>query len=310
MLARMWKLSGALIMVCAAGIAAAPAQVDRGKYIFKLADCNGCHSERDFTRFAGPVVPNGTGKGTVFPPEMGLPGTVVAPNITPDKETGIGAWSDKEKIRAIRDGVGRDGKPLFPMMPSHFYRAMSDRDVESLVAYMNTLAPVKNALPRTALPAGLELPPPQPAGNVPHPDKANRVKYGEYLVTIAACADCHTPMGPQGLDTAKLFAGGREFNFPGGMRSVSANLTPDPETGIGKWSEDQFVKRFRMYQSYVKTGAPKVEPHAFTIMPWLMLADTDEEDLRAMYAYLRSIPAIKADHRRDAKNAETAQRIP
>lgn len=273
-----------------------------------MADCNGCHSERDFSRFAGPVVPGGTGKGMVFPPELGLPGKVVAPNITPDKETGLGTWTDQQKIRAIRDGVGRDGKPLFPMMPSQYYRAMSDRDVEALVAYMNTLAPVKNPLPRTALPPGFQLPPPQAAGKVAHPNKSNRVKYGEYLVTIAACADCHTQMGPQGLDTTKLFAGGREFNFPGGMRSVSANLTPDPETGIGKWSEEHFVKRFRMYRPYLKTGAPKVAPHAFTIMPWLMLADTDEEDLRAIYAYLRSIPAVRADHRRAAENAETAQR--
>ncbi|HWR53349.1 MAG TPA: cytochrome c [Bryobacteraceae bacterium] len=297
----MWKLSGALVVVCAGALAATPAQVERGQYIFKIADCSGCHSERDFSRFAGPVVAGGTGKGMVFPPELGLPGKVVAPNITPDRETGIGAWSDQEKIRAIRDGVGRDGKVLFPMMPSHFYRAMSDRDVDSLVAYMNTLAPVKNSLPRTALPPGLQLPLPQAAGKVPHPDKADRVKYGKYLVTIAACADCHTPMGPQGLDTTKMFAGGREFNFPGGMRSVSANLTPDPETGIGKWTEDQFVKRFRIYEPYLKAGAPKVEPHAFTIMPWLMLADADEEDLRAMYAYLRSIPAVKATHRGDAQ---------
>ncbi len=112
-----------------------PERVARGKYLFEVvADCDGCHSERDFTRFAGPVVVSGRGNAFRFPVEMGLPGEVIAPNITPDVETGIGAWSDGEKIRAIRDGVSRDGRALFPLMGYPRYRYMSDQDVESLVA--------------------------------------------------------------------------------------------------------------------------------------------------------------------------------
>src|ERR1041385_8502103 len=155
-----------------------PARVERGKFLFQvMADCDGCHSQRDFTRFGGPVVESGRGRGFVFPPQMGLPGTVVAPNITPDPETGIGRWTDGEKIRAIREGVGRDGRALFPMMPYTNYRKMSDEDAQKLVAYMNTLAPVRNPLPITVMrfPVSLMIKGvPAPAGSVPPPDPAKR----------------------------------------------------------------------------------------------------------------------------------------
>src|SRR5262252_688689 len=128
-----------------------PARLERGKYLFNLADCDGCHSQRDFSRFGGPVVEGGCGRGNVFPPELGLPGMVAPRNITPDRETGIGSWTDGEKIRAIREGISRDGTPLFPMMGYQRFRHMSDEDVYSLVAYMNTLVPVKNAVPRSKI---------------------------------------------------------------------------------------------------------------------------------------------------------------
>src|SRR5262252_2355461 len=80
-----------------------PARLSRGKYLYNLADCDGCHSQRDFSRFEGPVVDSGRGRGTVFPPEMGPPGVVAPTNITSDKETGIGNWTDGEKIRVIRE---------------------------------------------------------------------------------------------------------------------------------------------------------------------------------------------------------------
>src|SRR3954470_14157770 len=136
-----------------------PKRIARGKYLFtQLADCDSCHSQRDFTHVAGPVVPSGRGRGnnmSLWIPA--LPGAVVASNITPDPETGIGNWTDGEKIRAIREGIGRDGRTLFPMMPYNLYRKMSDEDVEALVAYMNTIPPVKNSLPATqaSFPANL-----------------------------------------------------------------------------------------------------------------------------------------------------------
>ncbi|MCX6607927.1 MAG: cytochrome c, partial [Acidobacteria bacterium] len=131
-------------------VAMTPETLARGKFLYNVvADCDGCHGERDLTKFGGPV--HRSGAGFVFPPELGLPGKVVAPNITMDAETGLGAWTDGEKLRAIREGIGRDGRALFPMMPYEAFRRMSDADAEALVAYLNTLPAVKANLPRTQL---------------------------------------------------------------------------------------------------------------------------------------------------------------
>ena len=124
-------------------------RVARGEYLVRVADCDGCHSERDFTRFDGPVVESGRLAGQVFTKEQGMPGTVVAPNLTPDPETGVGAWTDGELVRAIREGVDREGRTLFPMMPYKAFRTMSDEDVFSVVAYLRTLTPVKRRHPQT-----------------------------------------------------------------------------------------------------------------------------------------------------------------
>ena len=264
-----------------------PARIERGRYVFLLADCDGCHSERDFSRFGGPVVATGRGKGFVFPKELGLPGTVAAPNITPDQETGIGEWTDGEKIRAIREGISRDGRPLFPMMLYEQYRNLSDEDVESLVAFMNTLRPVKNKVPRSEVKFPVSMlirTAPKPAGHVPPSDRRSVVEYGRYLVTAAGCAHCHT-----GADGVK-FAGGEEFNFPG-MKVVSSNITPDKEAGIGSWTENYFVSRFQAYKPYVEKGAPAAAPNTFTVMPWLSYSQLEADDLKAIYAYIRTQPA-------------------
>jgi hypothetical protein len=191
-----------------------PARLARGKYLFNLADCDGCHSQRDFSRFNGPVVEGGRGRGSIFPPDMGLPGVVAPRNITTDHATGLGGWTDGEKIRAIREGISRDGTALFPMMGYERFRHMSDEDVQSLVAYLNTLAPVNNPVPRSRIvfPVSILMKSaPKPAGHVPEPDRSNQVKYGEYLVTMAGCMECHTP-SKQGKPLKGLtLAGGEEF---------------------------------------------------------------------------------------------------
>lgn len=267
-----------------------PARLARGKYLFTLADCDGCHSQRDFTRFDGPVVESGRGMGFVFPPDMGLPGIVAPRNITPDKETGIGNWTDGEKIRAIREGISRDGTALFPMMGYERFRHMSDQDVYSLVAYLDTLAPVRNAVPRSKIvfPVSMLMKgAPQPAGHVPEPDRSNKVKYGEYLVTLAGCMECHTPAKQGKPVKGMTLAGGQEFRFPGAV-VVSANITPDLETGIGRWSEQNFLDRFYQYKEYAEKGSPQVGPESFTLMPWLNFAQVEPEDLKAIYAFLKT----------------------
>jgi mono/diheme cytochrome c family protein len=276
-----------------------PERIARGAYLFTaVADCGGCHSQRDFSLVGGPVVVSGQGRGNVLSDlYSGLPGLVVAPNLTPDRETGIGSWTDGEKIRAIREGVDRDGNALFPMMPYESFRHMSDEDVESLVAYLDSLPPVRNPLPKSKLqfmPALMIKSVPRPAGSVAAPDRADRTKYGEYLVELGGCQDCHTPPDDHGQPIpGKSFAGGQHFDTPFG-HVVSANITPDLETGIGKWNEDFFVKKFFDYKGYADNGSPKMAgPEAFTLMPWLSFAGKSAEDLGAIFAYLRSRAPVR-----------------
>jgi mono/diheme cytochrome c family protein len=277
-------------------VSMAPERIARGKYIFEaVSDCGGCHSERDFTRFDGPEVSTGIGKGVILSDLVkGLPGVVVASNITPDKETGIGAWSDGEKIRAIREGVDREGHALFPMMPYESYAHLSDDDVQSLVAYLNSLAPIQNPLPKTklAFPVGLMIKGvPKPVGSVPSPDKSNAVEYGHYLVNVGGCGDCHTPTDKQGAPLpGKFLAGGQVFDTAYGT-VVSSNLTPDNETGIGKWGPDLFVARFTIYAPG-QSNPPAATPSNFTLMPWLAFSQQDEASLKAIHAYLLTVPPV------------------
>jgi mono/diheme cytochrome c family protein len=277
-------------------VAMTPERIARGRYLFEqLSDCGGCHSPRDFSRFNGPEIEGQRASGTVFPDEFGLPGKVTAPNLTPDPETGLGRWTDGEKIRAIREGVARDGRPLFPMMPYRFYRSMSDPDVEALVAYMNQLPPVRRPLPTTKIDFPVNLfvkGAPQPVGSVPPPDRSSRVRYGEYLTRLAGCMDCHTPLERVRPAEDKLLSGGREFRLGGGLVVVSANITPD-DSGIGPWSERQFLDKFAEYRDYVKNGPPPARPASFTLMPWIKFCQLPDEDLGAIFAFLKTQKPVR-----------------
>jgi mono/diheme cytochrome c family protein len=122
------------------------------------------------------------------------------------------------------------------------------------------------------------------------PDSSDKVKYGQYLTTIASCGDCHTPMTKDGApDFAKAFSGGFVFSTP--MFTVSvANVTPDTATGIGSWTEDAFVAKFRTNSSDAVVNKDHGKQN--TMMPWAMYGKMKEGDLRAIYAYLRTIPPV------------------
>jgi mono/diheme cytochrome c family protein len=270
-------------------VAMTPERIARGKYIFTVSDCSGCHSGRDFNRFGGPVVESQLGQGFEFPKELGLPGRVAARNITPDVETGLGGWTDGEKIRAIREGISKDGTMLFPMMPYERFRTMSDEDVESLVAYMNTLRPVRHRVERSRIEFPVSVlmkSAPRPAGSIPPPDRADRMQYGGYLANLAGCAGCHTEY-EKGKPKGPAFAGGERFAFPGAV-VVSANITPDPQTGIGRWKEADFIDKFHQYREYAEKGSPAAGPENFTVMPWLEFSRLDAADLGAIYTFLSS----------------------
>lgn len=283
-------------------------RIARGKYIYTLADCDGCHSPHDESKLYFPIIEARRGAGQEMH-EPDAPGRLIPSNITPDRETGIGDWTDGEKIRAIREGIGRDGRALFPMMPYQLYRYMSDEDVESLVAYINTLPPIRNPLPKTQInfPVSMLIKgsPAPVLKPVATPARTNPVVYGEYLVTVGVCEGCHTPFEKGSFDASKRLAGGRRFSMPG-FTVVSANITPDADTGIGNWTLDYFLERFRRHRNVPATMLPAVNKEQWTIMPWRNLAEMTDEDLTAMYAYLKSRPPIS--HKVNVHPVEVAQR--
>jgi mono/diheme cytochrome c family protein len=221
-----------------------------------------------------------------------MPGKVCAPNITPDPETGIGGWSDGEILRAIREGVDREGNALF-MMPYLEYRSLSDEDAHSVVAYLRTLPPVKNRVPPTEIDFPISLFAkfgPQPlAGPVPEPAHQDKVAYGRYLTKIGVCQFCHSPIDNRHRTLpGQDFSGGHEFKGPWGLVR-SSNLTPH-ETGLGQRDEKAFVAMFKAF-AVPAAEVPKVPLDKNTVMGWLGRAHMTEEDLGAIYAYLKTVPA-------------------
>lgn len=266
--------------------------IERGEYIAtRVAVCIDCHSIRDTSRFSMPVVPGteGGGAGFAFGKTEGIPGEVTPPNITP---YALKDWTDDEIIKAMTGGINKKGDTLFPIMPYPHYSKMSKEDVLAVVAYLRTLKPIEGtvAARKFFIPASMFGP--LPASSIDQnkiPDPADKVKYGEYMINIAACADCHTPMGPQGPDFSKVFSGGFVFDSPL-MKVAVANITPDSATGIGTWTEEMFVNKFKNNASdEVVNRKPGREN---TFMPWYMYGKMKEDDLKAIYAYLRTVNPI------------------
>lgn len=276
---------------------ATAARLERGRYIFNsAAACVDCHSPHDTSVPDHPVRANMQGAGEVMPFDT-LPGRVVASNLTPDPQTGAGNWTDDELARAIREGIGHDGRTLFPMMPYEHYKDMSDEDLASVVVYLRSLPAVRNDLPQTEIVFPVKYlmrSVPQPVtGVVNAPDPANRVAWGKYLVNMAGCSDCHSPMDHGSPIPGMEFAGGQVFSGAWG-HTVSANITPDA-SGIGYYDEALFIQSVRT--GYVR--ARKLDP----LMPVEQYTGLKEDDLKAMFAYLRTVQPVK--HRVDNSEPPT-----
>jgi mono/diheme cytochrome c family protein len=275
-------------------IASSPQVIERGQYLANsVAVCMDCHSSRDWSYFAGPPIMNTLGMGgEKFDQSVGFPGAYYAKNITP---AGLSGWTDGEIYRAITSGVSKDGSPLFSIMPHHNYGKLATEDIYAIIAYLRTLKPIENKIP----PASSDFPMnfiintiPMKAAPQAIPDTSDPVLYGKYLFTVASCNDCHTKQDKGQPITGMELAGGFEFPVPTGTVR-SSNITPDKETGIGDWSEEAFVNRFKVY-SDTNYHAPKVEGKGFnTIMPWLMYTHMKREDLAAIYAYLKTVKPVK-----------------
>lgn len=290
-------------------VAGTPEQVERGDYLANhVMICMDCHSTRDWSQFAGPPVPGTLGKGgEVFTREMGFPGHFVSANITP---AGLDDWTDGEIFRAITTGVNKDGKALFNVMPYHGYGKLAREDIEAVIAYLRTLPALEHETP----PADYDFPVnlvintvPRPASLNPRPDPADQLAYGEYLVTAAACYDCHTEQ-QQGEFVGEAFAGGMEFNMPDGALLRTPNLTPHA-SGLAGWTAERFVRRFKMYQDSNYVSPPVGPDHLQTLMPWTMYAGMKEEDLKAIFRYLQSLDPVdrEVDRYVLAKNRDPAE---
>ncbi|MDP7546084.1 MAG: c-type cytochrome [Alphaproteobacteria bacterium] len=281
-----WAMIG--ILRCAAMLAivtaalTAPAHAEtllqRGTYLMRsIVACGNCHT---------PKGPKGDIPGMELAgmaPMAKEPGfTANAPNITPDRETGIGTWTDAQIITAIREGRRPNGKIIGPPMPIALYRGLSDRDAKAIVAYLRTVKPIKNAIPDSVYDIHLPPaygPPVESVADVPESDK---LAYGAYLAGPAGhCIECHSPMGERGPDIQNnLGAGGFEFHGPWGV-SVSANITP---TGLQDRTDAQI--KTMITKGLRPDGSPLMPPMAYAYY-----ANIKDRDLDAIIAYLRALPA-------------------
>lgn len=271
-----------------------PQRIERGKYLANhVMVCMDCHSTRDWSKFSGPLTPGTEGKGgEVFDEKLGFPGKFMSANITPFR---LKDWTDAEIYRAITSGVSRDGHPLFPIMPYPAYGTLDTEDICSVIAYIRSL-PSIDYLPGRSNPTFpmsviLHLIPAK-ASPMPHPPATDTLGYGEYLVKASGCIECHTPAEHGQIVKSLAYTGGREFQMPDGSLLLSANITPDEETGIGKWTKEAFIFRFKTYD--LSTFKPPVLQNGEmqSIMPWTMYAGMDTTDLTAIFKYLHSLKPV------------------
>jgi hypothetical protein len=225
--------------------------------------------------------------------ELGAPGTFYAKNITP---AGVGNWTDGELFRAITEGVNKDGEPLFPMMPYLEYGKMDKEDIYSIIAYMRTLKPIQKEVPKSKANFPMSLimrTMPVKSEFKTKPNGLDKIASGKYLVESAGCMHCHTPNDKGEYDMNMLMAGGNEMIMPGNNILRSSNITPDTESGIGLWTKEIFIKRFKaaLEPTFKNTNVKQDEFN--TIMPWTVYAGMSEGDLGNIYEYLKSLKPVR-----------------
>jgi mono/diheme cytochrome c family protein len=258
----------------------AETQLEHGRYLVEtVAACGNCHTPKGP---GGPMPDKKFAGGDII---KHADFTAATPNITPDPETGIGRWTDDQVILAIREGRRPDGSLLGPAMPSRSYRNLADEDVKAIVAYLRSVTPVYNPI---TVKSHYEEPLPvswgPPVGQIEAPPKEDRIAYGAYLAgPVARCMDCHTERQP-GAPT-RFGAGGKPFYGPWGV-SVSANLTPEETGGLGNWTDAEIERAIR-------TGVARDGHKLFPPMPFAAYRQITTDDMAALIAYLRSLPAIE-----------------
>ncbi|MDP9193753.1 MAG: cytochrome C [Acidobacteriota bacterium] len=279
-------------------IEATPERIARGEYLaHHVSICTDCHSERT-DQYALPFKPGREGVGGfIWDEKMDFPGTLPAANLTPDPETGLGKWTDGEILRAIREGVNREGKALFPIMPYSHLRHMSDEDAKSIVAYLRTIPPQRYEEPKKSLKVPMNFIEkfiPKPVeGTVTAPDRSDHLAYGKYMTTIALCSECHATKDDKNQPIAgREFAGGWEMVTPT-FRVVPPNITPHPTTYMGQATKEEFIARFRSFANFTPANTPAAPKGKNTLMPWISYSGMTDEDLGAIYDYLKTLPPVE-----------------
>ena len=255
-------------------------RLERGQYLSEhLLQCFLCHSERDWASPGAPPIVARKGAGAILSHQDDR--WVVAPNITPDVETGAGGWTDDMLARAIREGIGHDGRALYWGMWYQSFAALSDEDLAAVVVYLRSIPAVRNVLPRTVLPpeeAAENAANPAPiTAPVPDPAPGDVLARGRYLLTLADCAGCHTswysPRNPG------LLAGGNPIRR-GTHTAFSTNITPHA-SGTG-YPTATFIAVMRTGKGESLSG----------IMPWAFFRGLTDADLTAMHAALGAIQPV------------------
>ena len=279
---------GALIGVLVPAVwaqAPTPAEIARGKYVYGATGGCGCHTEPGKAPGAG---------GRKY---EGPFGTVYASNITPDPKAGIGTWTDEQIITAIRLGRRPNGERLVPVHPYPTFNGMAADDLKSLVAFLRTVKPVNRPTPprklvaffeSVALPAWLTAF--APHENPPAGAPTGGVARGEYLVrAVGHCGECHSPRTlTQATDNSRFLGG----NPKGPEGAAMPNITPDPDTGIGKWSEEEIAE-------YLESGNKPDGDVAGGLMAEVIdgnlagYKDMTKADRVAIARYLKTIPPVK-----------------
>jgi mono/diheme cytochrome c family protein len=262
----------------------------RGKYLVEgTAHCFECHGESDFGGGLGQPKPGTEGAGQIIKDEDNndkmFPDGIIVPNITPDKETGAGTWTDAQFERAIRHGIGHDGRKLIYFMPYAFFRSMTDEDLASVIVYIRSLPAVKNSLPKMRL--GYEVKTDMQSAMEPTlpPDATEQIRHGWYLVRIAQCNSCHTPYDEKGNPlTDQMFGGGLRLVGAWGD-VVTPNITCHP-SGISHYDVSMFIKTIHTGRS--SAGVRDLA----TIMPYSYFRKMSDDDLSSIFAYIHSVKPV------------------
>jgi len=271
-----------MLMSAIACVGAADAQtpLERGGYLVNgILTCGNCHTPR--------------GPGGVFLMEKQLSGgpqtwdeptfKVKGSNITPDRETGIGTWSDADIKAALQTGHRPNGVQIASIMPYVFYKVFTPGDLDAVVAYLRSVTPVRNVVDAPAYKAALHVDSvPNGAKPMAEADLLDPVKRGFYLVTIGHCMECHSPVVNDHHDYGNLGKGEQVFRGPWGV-SMSRNITSDKEKGLGAWTDAE-IKRA------ITQGISRDDSRLKPPMAFALYATMTPEDLDAVVAYLRTVP--------------------